>query len=430
MNRFDVIVVGAGPAGATAALVAARGGLSVALLERGDHPGSKNMFGGVLHTHSLSEVLPRFYERAPLERAITRRVLNVITDDASLAMDFGHRKLAGPPYNAFSVIRPQFDAWLANEAVAAGASLYRRTVVDDLILESDGSATGVRLRDGAELRAPVTVCADGVNSLLALRAGLRSEFKDEHLALGFKETMALPSDVIESRGGLQPGEGLDMLYVGSFTRGMTGGGFVYTNRDTLSAGVTVGLSDFRAQGLRPEQLLDSFMREPRVTELVRGSDVREFSAHLIPEGGIDMVSTIAAPGVMVVGDAAGLVLNTGVNLEGANLAITSGRVAGETALTAHADRDFGEESLERYEKALRETHALADLETFRGAHSFLANQRIYTNYPNLVTSLIEEVVTVDGRPKHRLHSLLRRHVGSAVGWRSVMKDAIGSRRYV
>jgi electron transfer flavoprotein-quinone oxidoreductase len=426
----DMIVVGAGPAGATAALVGARAGLHVILLERGDHPGSKNMFGGVLHTHSLNEVVPRFYEEAPVERAITRRVINLVTEDASLALDYGHRKLAQAPYNAFSIIRGQFDNWLAGKARDAGALLLCRTVAQELLRGPHGEIAGVLLKDGSELRAPLTICADGVNSLLAERADLRPPFQLQHLALGVKQTLALPPQVIEDRCGLQPGEGIDMIYIGSFTRGMTGGAFVYTNYRTLSVGVTLGLADLTRSCLRPEEVLELFLEEPRVAELVDGAAPREYSAHLIPEGGIGMVPTISAAGVMLAGDAAGFVLNSGLNLEGANLAITSGRLAAETAVQAYLDGDLGAESLGRYRTALEASHVLADLKTFRGAHGFLANSRIYSVYPEMVSSLVEEIITVDGAPKRRLHRMALDHVGRQAGWKDVLRDAAASRRYI
>jgi len=428
-TTVDLIVVGAGPAGSAAALVAARRGLTVALLERGDHPGSKNMFGGVLHTHSLHEIVPRFYEEAPLERAITRRVINLVTEEASLAMDFGHRKLARPPYNAFSIIRSRFDRWLAGKAQDAGAVLLTRTVAQELIRGRSGAFEGVVLQDGAEIHAPLTICADGVNSLLARKAGLRKPLRTDQLALGVKQTMALPPDVIEDRCGLQAGEGVDMIYIGSFTRGMSGGAFIYTNSRTLSVGVTLNLADLSRSRLRPEQVLELFLQEPRVAELIEGAAPREYSAHLIPEGGIHMVPKLVDHGVMLVGDAAGFVLNSGLNLEGANLAITSGRLAAETAVQAYLDGDLSARSLGRYRTALEGSHVLSDLHTFKGAHRFLANERIFTTYPQTVASAIEEVITVDGNPKRRLHAIALEHL-TKVGWREALRDVAASRRYI
>ena len=76
---FDVIVVGAGPAGSTAALVLARAGRRVCLLERGPFPGSKNMYGGVVYGRILVTLIPRWWEEAPIQRWVTRRGTVVMT---------------------------------------------------------------------------------------------------------------------------------------------------------------------------------------------------------------------------------------------------------------------------------------------------------------------------------------------------------------
>ena len=88
-KTFDVIVVGAGPAGSLAALNLARAGVDVALLERGEYPGDKNMFGGLLHnTPALNEVVPNFWETAPLERHVFRKTLVFMTPTASVSMAY------------------------------------------------------------------------------------------------------------------------------------------------------------------------------------------------------------------------------------------------------------------------------------------------------------------------------------------------------
>lgn len=427
---FDVIVVGAGPAGSAAALAAARGGLSVALLERGVSPGSKNMFGGVLYTHSLRGLLPDFAHEAPLERTITRRVIAMTAGEATVAIDFGQRRLAQSPYGAFTVIRGHFDQWLADSARRAGATLVCQSVADQLKKGAAGAVEGVVLRDGTELLAPVTICADGVNSLLARRAGLRSAFADHQLALGVKKTLALPATVIEERFRVEPGEGVDTIYLGGFTRGMTGGGFLYTNRETLSAGITVTLSHLRRTGLRPEQVLDHFLAEPSVRKLVEGAEVLEYSAHLIPEGGYTSIPTLSAPGVLLAGDAAGFVLNSGINLEGANLAITSGRLAGETAAAAHRAGDCSGRFLSRYRKALEGSHVLKDLKTYKAAPKFLDNPRVFTAYPSLVAAMLDDLMTVDGTPKRRMHRVGLSRMRTEVGWRGLLRDMLAARRYI
>ena len=98
----DVIVVGAGPAGSCAALVAARAGSRVILVERGPFPGSKNMYGGVVYPRILDEIIPDWFERAPVQRWVTRRSTMILSDTGALNIDFranawGAPRTTAPP---------------------------------------------------------------------------------------------------------------------------------------------------------------------------------------------------------------------------------------------------------------------------------------------------------------------------------------------
>ena len=145
-ERFDAIVVGAGPAGITAAREMAAAGLSVVVLERGQFPGSKNVWGGILYREPTEEVIPGFEAEAPLERPIIEQRYLLLTDEAMLGATFRSERLARPPYNAYSALRSPFDRWYATKAEAAGAEVYPEFTVVDLLWE-DGAVAGVTTGD-------------------------------------------------------------------------------------------------------------------------------------------------------------------------------------------------------------------------------------------------------------------------------------------
>lgn len=217
MSRsFQAIVVGAGPAGSSAALALASAGIDVALLERGNFPGEKNMFGGLLHRLvSLENYIPDFWEVAPVERYVMKKTTSFLTEHDGFTVEFECGNFDEPPYNGYTVFRPRFDRWLAEQAEKAGATLVNRCTVDDLIFENDRIA-GVSVvgREGL-LRAPVVIAADGVLSFLAKKAGLRQPtFNPDQMALGVKASFDLPKEVIDDRFGLSGRQGLASEFVG------------------------------------------------------------------------------------------------------------------------------------------------------------------------------------------------------------------------
>jgi electron transfer flavoprotein-quinone oxidoreductase len=305
-DLLDAIVVGAGPAGAAAALELARAGRSVVLLERGPFPGSKNVYGGVVYGRVLDEVIPRWWEQVPVQRWVVRRSTMVLTASQSLSVDFRTQAWGTAPYNGMTVYRSDFDNWLAGHAVAAGAELVTSTVASGLLRDERGTVVGVRTdRPDGELRARAVIACDGVNSFLAKEAGLLPRVAAAHHTLGVKEVLELPAEVIEERFGLGPHQGIDIEMLGA-TGGIPGGGFLYTNSDTVSVGVVVSLPGLAKAKVRPEQLVADLKAHPAIAPYLRGSSVKEYSAHLIPEGGYDAMPKLAIDGMVIAGDAAGL----------------------------------------------------------------------------------------------------------------------------
>ncbi|HEX9401268.1 MAG TPA: FAD-dependent oxidoreductase [Anaeromyxobacter sp.] len=423
-RSFQAIVVGAGPAGSSAALALARAGVDVALVERGARPGEKNMFGGILHRMpALERVFPDFWDRAPLQRHIVKKVVTFMTPGRSLNVEYETESFDRTPYNGYTIHRPSFDAWLAGEAVAAGATLITRTTVDDVLLEG-GKVAGIRvLRGQGELRAPVVVAADGVLSFTAARAGLRRPRHDpSHLALGVKALLELPKEVIDDRFGLVRDQGASREFLGC-TGAVHGGGFVYTNYDSISVGVVVHLGSLRESGKTPYDLLNGFLGQPQVAKLVRGARLLEYSAHLIPEGGWDMMPELVGDGIVVAGDAAGFCYAKGPNLEGINLAAHSGTLAGEAVAEAVLAKDPSAGALQGYRRKLEESFVLQDLEKFRRAPRLLEIDRLYQDYPELICDFMDRMYRIDGQPKQGLVDLAIQMARQKVGTGALLKDA-------
>ncbi|HCI81388.1 MAG TPA: FAD-dependent oxidoreductase [Ktedonobacter sp.] len=403
MQLFDAIVVGAGPAGSSAALAMARAGLQVALIERGEYPGAKNVSGAALYAPNiLADLLPNFWEEAPVERYLTRRVVTFMGNEAAVSLDFRTNAFGKPPYNGFTILRPKFDRWLANKAVEAGALLIPSTVVDDLIYK-DGAVVGVRCRrEDGDLFAPVVIAADGANSFLAKKAGLQKEFHADEMTLGVKEVLKLDTHTIEERFNLNGDEGMTNEYVGYASGDVKGGGFLYTNRDTLSIGVVAQIASLAQHKQRPYELLDQFKQHPAIAPLVRDATTLEYSAHMIPEGGWAMLPTLSRAGLMVVGDAAGFVFAAGLFLEGMNFAIASGIAAAATAQQAHTDKDFSAESMAQYRKRLEASFVLQDLKSYRHTPSFVNNERLQNVYPDLICKTAENIFRSNGQPRRKV----------------------------
>ncbi|MBN1176247.1 MAG: FAD-dependent oxidoreductase [Dehalococcoidales bacterium] len=428
-EKFDVVIVGAGPAGCTAAIVLARAGMKVAIFERGDQPGTKNMFGGVLYyTEALNELLPDFWKQAPIERYVTRHVLTFLTAGSYFSLTSAESEFGSPPYNGVTLLRAKFDPWYAEKAQEAGAFLVPGTVVDDLIRDGDKVAGVVARRDEGEVLADVVIAADGANSLLAKKAGLRKEFNDSSFAVAAKEVLALPAETIEARFGLSEGEGLAQSFVGDCTGGLTGGAFLYTNKSSLSLGIVARLSSLQEKQTSIAELLDNFKNNPCVKPAIKGAVLKEYSGHLIPEAGMNMVPELCGNGLLVAGDAAGFLVSTGLTLQGMNFAIASGYAAAQAVITASQKGDFTRKGLASYRRLLEESFVLKDLKTFRHAPGFQDNHRIYELYPSLVCGISRRIFRVDGQPKKKILSLVREEMKGKISTWRLVKDIIKAGR--
>lgn len=391
-NKTDVIIVGAGPAGISCAITLARAGKEVVVIERGMFAGSKNMFGGAIYTKATKEIFPNFEVEAPVERRNIEHNFAILDEKASTTITY--RKDDNVSY---TVIRGKFDRWAANEAKKAGAYLVEETVVRELIKKKN-RVIGVKT-ELEEYYADIVILADGVNSLLAKQIGLRSDIETKDVALSVKEVIKLDKETINQRFRLKDGEGSIVEIFGGSMLGMLGLGFMYTNEDTVTIGTGITLNDLVEANYRPYEILENLKQHPTIAPYLEGGTLKEYSAHLIPEGGYKKLPKLVDNGVMIVGDAGMLVNN--LHWEGTNLAMISGKLAGETAIKALEKGDFTRKTLSQYESALKDSFVLKDMRTYRDLMDImhLRQKAFLSYYLKKINAFFEMFTSADGTPK-------------------------------
>ncbi|SFC34863.1 electron transfer flavoprotein-quinone oxidoreductase [Halobiforma haloterrestris] len=434
-DEFDAIVVGAGLAGSAAALTMANRGLEVLMIERGSSPGAKNVFGGVLYTPTIRELTD--FENAPVERYVAERRFSMLTENDETAFSLRPGEWHEEPHNdSYTVLRGEFDEWFAEQAVEEGATLLTSTTVTGLLRE-DGRIAGVETdRPDGTIRAPYVVLAEGGNSLVSEGANLKATETRENVAVGVKEVLEFPErdGVIEDRFRLTDDAGVSYHYFGEGAVGDAfGGGFIYTNDDTVSVGVAYRIEDAATHDQSPEETLNAFKSHPAVAPLVRNARTVEYSAKTIPEGGADSIPDLVHDGAAIVGDAAGLVLNNGVHLEGTNMAVESGYHAGNAIARAAENGRVGAEALQVYPEALEESFVVQNLEHYKWMMDAVEEDRdlLFEDLPRAFADAGTEYFRIDRTPKESHAKNAKRAVLDAVGgWTGAAKLALRYRKVV
>ncbi len=428
MEKIDVVIVGGGLAGLSCAYNLAGEELTVLVLERGDFSGSKNVTGGRIYLGPIRRFMPNLWEEAPFERHVTKEALTLMAENSSTTFQLSSQRMNQRPYPSYTILRSTFDRWFADKVMEKGVCVIPEKRVDGLIMD-DGRVAGV-VTGEEEIAAEVVVAADGVLSFLAEKAGLRKPFEPQHFAVGFKEVIQLSREKIEDRFGLRGDEGMAYLFIGSLTKGMMGGGFLYTNLESISLGMVIGIDAINKMEPREEvyRLLDEFKESPEIKKLIEGGSLSEYSAHMITEGGMDVMPKLYSNGILIVGDAAGFGLNMLITVRGMEYAIASGVMAAEAIKKAKIKGDFSARSLAYYEDLLRNSFLLKELDTFRHTLSILKNPRWFNHYPQAICDLYEKLMWIDENPKPKLSSTAYRDLRKNILNLQGIKDILSLRR--
>ncbi len=415
MEEFDAIIVGGGLAGLAAAHTLAQAGTEVLLLERGDYSGAKNVTGGRMYVNPIRDLFPDLWKKAPLERYIAHEEVSLMDRERSITIRYDGTELNQEPYQSYSILRGKFDKWLAKQAERKGALIVNKSRVDDVIMEN-GQVKGV-MAGGEELRAKVVIACDGVLSFIAQKAGLRAPLESKNYAVGFKEIIELDREVLENRFNLAGSEGAARLFMGDVTAGKFGGGFLYTNLDSISLGIVVGIDGLTEE--KPEnapELLDKFKQRPEIARLIKGGDTVEYSAHVIPEGGLKAMGKLYGNGILVAGDAAGLSMNIGVTVRGMEYAMASGYYAAQAVIQAKEKNDFSAASLAEYETMLNNSFVLTDFRNFQQSLEVLDYPPLFTHYPELAGNIMRDLYSVPAGAKDKIFPTIKKYLSMSEIW--------------
>ncbi len=420
-DKFDAIVIGAGTAGCACAYVLARAGKNVLLVERGVTAGSKNVTGGRLYTYALEMIEPGLHSRAPLQRKVVSEQIMMLGKNSAMTIDYTDYGFGEDVPQSYTVLRAPFDEWFAAEAEAQGAIVATGILVDGL-LEENGKIVGIKAGED-EMYADVVIAADGVNSLIAQKGGLRQDITAHSVGVGVKEIIELPEEVIKSRFHLNGNEGAARVVLGC-TEGISGGAFIYTNKESISLGIVFNPEQAAQHGKKIHEILQDFKMHPAIQPLIQGGETTEYGAHLVPELGLSGVpEKLYREGLVVVGDAAGFCINAGIILRGMDLAIVSGLSAANAVIKATAVAEIGP----LYRQELEASLLLSTMKVFAGYHEIMALPRLFTAYPDLANEAMKFTFTVDGKVPEKMTramlGIMRKHVSFgqliADGWKGV-----------
>ncbi len=278
LEKYDVAIIGGGSAGLAALKQLSKLGKQAILLEAGTKVGSKNISGGILYSKkpkkgnvtNVDDLYENFLEEAPYERKITKYILHSTSKDKEYSMDLTEAHDYQANFGC-SVLMNKLNSWFAKQAVES-AEKFGGGIIPGVHVKAiswQDERTIIQTDELDEFEVKAIIAADGVNSEIAEIVGARKKFLPTQLYQGVKVIVKLPEEIIEERFGIGPNEGAAHLFAGDITLNHIGGGFLYTNRDTLSLGAVYHFDSLIRNPVEPYGLIDSLIKNPLVSEFIK-----------------------------------------------------------------------------------------------------------------------------------------------------------------
>ncbi len=280
MEQFDVVIIGGGSAGLAALKQLSSQGIQAVLIEAGSPVGSKNVSGGILYSknpqtgkvYNVDDIFENFLQEKPWERQITKYILNCVSKDKVLSIDLTDSHDYQSNFGC-SVLLNKLNSWFAKQSLESaernGGGIVSGVHVRNIRWDDEKGKTIIETDELDEFEAKAVIASDGVNSEIAEITGARQKFSPPELYQGVKVVIKLPEEIIEERFNLNPGEGTAHIFAGDITLDHIGGGFLYTNLDSLSAGVVYHYDSLISNPTGPNNLVNALLNNPFVKEYIK-----------------------------------------------------------------------------------------------------------------------------------------------------------------
>ncbi|MFC4438422.1 MULTISPECIES: FAD-dependent monooxygenase [Natrialbaceae] len=391
-EHYEAVVVGCGPGGAAAAARLADHGVETLVLERGVEAGSKNVSGGLIYAeesapYTIDDLFEGFREEAA-ERPVTDYQIHNIAGNKVKSYDLTDLHEHDTDW-CDAVLRRKMDSRLEarvhEKTSETGGGVLTNVRVNGL-LRDDGEIVGVTCDELDPIEADLIVAADGVNSELARDAGLMDWEEPDEWFQGVKAVVDMEPDVIDDRFDIDEDEGAAHLFSGDLFEDVRGGGFLYTNEDSLSIGTVFHLDSLVAEQAEPHELLDALLTHPVMAHWLGDEyDEREYGAKLVPDSKKVAHREPYRDRLVLVGDAAGQMQAQGPIIKGMNHAVTGGALAADAFAITRGNAD-PEAAGRRYAKLLEESGTMDKLRPRRYDLARTVGER------DVVTNAVERVL--------------------------------------